>query len=148
MVGAMTCHLVKPKTTLSFSWFLIESRYRQRRYRVTQRDVDEPTNVSVRFAPGQKAAYVTATTLTDIFYLSHRHAGLAKAWQSVHYLLNHLPIISVGIDELRAAATLEGHDFEDNLQIACATRMQLDAIVTRDSTFCCSQGVRRMLLVR
>lgn len=82
----------------------------------------------------QFAAYVTATTLTDIFYLSHRHAGLAKAWQSVHYLLNHLPIISVGIDELRAAAILEGRDFEDNLQIACATRMQLDAIVTRDAT--------------
>lgn len=82
----------------------------------------------------QFVAYVTATTLTDIFYLSHRHAGLAKAWQSVHYILNHLPIIPVGIEELQTAATLEGPDFEDNLQIACATRMQLDAIVTRDAT--------------
>ncbi|RKU34099.1 DNA-binding protein [Candidatus Poribacteria bacterium] len=90
----------------------------------------------------QFATYVTATTLTDIFYLSHRHAGLAKAWQSVHYLLNHLPIISVGIDELRAAATFEGQDFEDTLQIACATCMQLDAIV-----ICCPQGVRRRWLV-
>ncbi|RKU34037.1 hypothetical protein C6495_08660 [Candidatus Poribacteria bacterium] len=31
-----------------------ESRYRQRRYRVTQRDVRSRTNLSVRFAPGQK----------------------------------------------------------------------------------------------
>lgn len=82
----------------------------------------------------QLVAYVTATTLTDIFYLSRRQANLEKAWQLVHSVLNQLPIISVGIEELQAAATLEGHDFEDNLQIACATRMQLDVIVTRDST--------------
>lgn len=82
----------------------------------------------------QLVAYVTATTLTDVFYLSRRQANLEKAWQLVHSVLNQLPIISVGIDELRAAAILEGRDFEDNLQIACATRMQLDAIVTRDAT--------------
>ena len=82
----------------------------------------------------QLVAYVTATTLTDIFYLSRRQANLEKAWQLVHSVLNQVPIISVGIEELQTASTLESPDFEDNLQIACATRMQLDVIVTRDAT--------------
>jgi predicted nucleic acid-binding protein len=40
----------------------------------------------------------------------------------------------VGIDELRLATTLDGNDFEDNLQMACAISRQLDLIVTRNLT--------------
>ena len=85
-------------------------------------------------ADGQFVAYVTATSLTDIFYLSRREVSLEKAWQSIHAVLNQLSIISVGADELEAAVMLEGNDFEDNLQIACAMSLQLDFIVTRDSS--------------
>ena len=77
-------------------------------------------------------AYITATSLTDIFYLSRRLAGLEKAWQVIHVTLDQLSIIPVGIKELRLATTLEGNDFEDNLQLACAIRRQLDAIITRN----------------
>ncbi len=31
----------------------------------------------------QFVAYVTATTLTDIFYISRRYGGLEKAWRLV-----------------------------------------------------------------
>ena len=55
VVGAMTCHLVKPKSSLMISTFYQKSRKRHRLFRVTQRDTDEPNNVSVRFAPGQKS---------------------------------------------------------------------------------------------
>lgn len=77
-------------------------------------------------------AYVTATSVTDIFYITRRHAGREKAWQVIHVILDQLSIIPVGIDDLRLATTIGGRDFEDNLQVACAVRMQLDAIVTRD----------------
>lgn len=80
----------------------------------------------------QFTAYVTATTLTDIFYISRRYGGLEKAWQLVHAVLNQLPIISVGPRELQLATGLGGNDFEDNLQVACAMIMQLDVIVTRN----------------
>lgn len=69
---------------------------------------------------GRFFAYITATSLTDIFYLSRRLAGLEKAWQAIHIILDQLSIIPVGINELRLATTMEGSDFEDNLQVACA----------------------------
>ena len=83
---------------------------------------------------GQFVAYVTATSLTDIFYVTRRQAGRERAWELVRATLNQLSIISVGGDELEAAVMLEGNDFEDNLQIACAMSLQLDFIVTRDSS--------------
>lgn len=81
---------------------------------------------------GRFVAYVTATSLTDIFYITRRYAGQEKAWQAVHSILDQLSVIPVGIDELRLATTLNGNDFEDNLQIACAISRQLDLIVTRN----------------
>ena len=83
---------------------------------------------------GQFVAYVTATSLTDIFYVTRRQAGRERAWELVQATLNQLSIISVGGDELEAAVMLQGNDFEDNLQIACAMSLQLDFIVTRDSS--------------
>ena len=83
---------------------------------------------------GQFFAYITATSLTDIFYLSRRLAGLEKAWQIIHANLDQLSVVPVGIDELRLATRLAGSDFEDNLQIACAINAQLDLIVTRNLT--------------
>ena len=38
--------------------------------------------------------------------------------------LDQLSVIPVGIDELRLATALDGNDFEDNLQIACAISKQ------------------------
>jgi predicted nucleic acid-binding protein len=80
----------------------------------------------------QFVAYITATSLTDIFYIIRRYAGHDKAWQAVHSSLDQLSVIPVGIDELHLAATLGGNDFEDNLQVACAISRQLDLIVTRN----------------
>ena len=80
----------------------------------------------------QFVAYVTATTITDIFYISRRYGGVEKAWQLVHAVLNQLPIISVGPRELQLATRLGGNDFEDNLQVACAVNRQLDFIITRN----------------
>ena len=62
-------------------------------------------------------ACVTATSLTDIFYIIRRYAGREKAWQAVHSCLDQLSVIPVGIDELRLATTLDGNDFEDNWSI-------------------------------
>jgi predicted nucleic acid-binding protein len=80
----------------------------------------------------QFVAYVTATSITDIFYIIRRYAGHEKAWQSVYSSLDQLSVVPVGVDELRLATTLEGDDFEDNLQIACAISAQLDLVVTRN----------------
>lgn len=68
----------------------------------------------------QLAAHITATSLTDVFYISRRHAGRDRAWLAVQACLDQLYIISVGFNELHVATTMGGSDFEDSLQIACA----------------------------
>lgn len=82
----------------------------------------------------QVAAHISATALTDIFYIARRHADRDQAWLAIRACLDQLYIISVGINELQAAAAKEGHDFEDSLQVACAVAANLDAIITRDSS--------------
>ena len=81
---------------------------------------------------GQFEAFVTASSLTDLFYLSRRHSGRERAWDVVRSCLDDLYVIGVSIIELRSALNRPGIDFEDNLQIACAESAVLDFIITRD----------------
>ncbi len=79
---------------------------------------------------GRVMAYLTASTFTDIFYIARKVAGIAGARQAVRTCLEAFEIRDR--HTLQHAETLLGNDFEDNLQIACATLQNLDAIVTRD----------------
>jgi predicted nucleic acid-binding protein len=78
------------------------------------------------------AAHITASSLSDIFYVSRRLADRARAWLAVGTCLDQLYVIPVALPVLQAAARLGGGDFEDNLQMASAVAANLDAIVTRD----------------
>lgn len=76
--------------------------------------------------------YVSASSLTDIFYIAKRIRGAEAAREAVHKCLKAFEICSVTRDSLELAWRLAGVDFEDDLQVACATIEVLDAIVTRD----------------
>jgi hypothetical protein len=78
------------------------------------------------------AVHITATTLTDIFYLSRRLIDRTRAWLAVGTCLDQLYILPVGLPVLQAAVRIGDGDFEDHLQIASAVAANLDAIVTRD----------------
>lgn len=75
---------------------------------------------------------ISASSLTDVFYVSRRIAGRDQAWRAVRTCLDQLVILAVGRAEAESAALLKGEDFEDNLQIACAVAVGLEFIVTRD----------------
>ncbi|HEX8683977.1 MAG TPA: PIN domain-containing protein [Ardenticatenaceae bacterium] len=85
--------------------------------------------------------YVTATTVTDVFYIARRLAGLEIARTATRVCLEAFDICAVERQTLEAAMAFAGADFEDNLQIACAILMGLDAIVTRDQ-----EGLRNSLV--
>jgi hypothetical protein len=55
------------------------------------------------------------------------------ARQAVRICLEAFEICAVDHQALEQAQALPGSDFENNLQIACASLAGLDAIVTRDS---------------
>jgi predicted nucleic acid-binding protein len=78
--------------------------------------------------------YVTATTLTDIFYISRKHTrSIEQARQAVSETLTVMEICPVNRAVLKSAFGSGLADFEDAVQIACAIAQALDAIVTRDT---------------
>lgn len=82
---------------------------------------------------GQVIGYVTATTLTDIFYIARRHTrSVEQARQAITEILNVMEICPVSRAVLESALGLGLVDFEDAGQVACAVAQGLDAIVTRD----------------
>lgn len=81
---------------------------------------------------GRIVGHITATTLTDIFYVSRRLADVYLARKAVRTCLDAFEICSVDRGALESAETMSGNDFEDNLQIACAIIANIDAIVTRN----------------
>ncbi len=82
----------------------------------------------------QVVGYVTATTLTDIFYIARRQTqSVERAKQVVSITLAVMEICPVDRAVLEVALTSGLRDFEDAVQVACAIAQSLDAIVTRDT---------------
>lgn len=77
--------------------------------------------------------YVTATTLTDIFYIVRKERGIAIAKQAVSRILVVMKICTVDRTILETAIASNLPDFEDAVQLACAILENVDAIVTRDA---------------
>jgi predicted nucleic acid-binding protein len=81
---------------------------------------------------GKILGCITASTLTDIFYLARKHSGQVGAFNAMRVCLDAFAICQVDRRALEEALGMPGSDFEDNLQIACASLANLDFILTRD----------------
>jgi predicted nucleic acid-binding protein len=83
---------------------------------------------------GQITGYVTATTLTDIFYISRKLTrSVEQARQAVSEILTAMVICPIDRAVLESAFNSGLVDFEDAVQIFGAVAQGLDAILTRDS---------------
>lgn len=81
---------------------------------------------------GRLEGCITASSLTDVFYIARRLAGQDRARQAIRECLDALTVLSVGREDLECAYGLAATDFEDAVQISATIRAGLDAIVTRD----------------
>ena len=81
---------------------------------------------------GRLQSHVSASTITDIFYIGRRLVGTEQARRVVRACLDTLQIVGVTRELLDAADRRAGSDYEDNLQIECAVAAGVDAIITRD----------------
>ena len=82
---------------------------------------------------GRIIGYITASAITDIFYIARRLTSLEIAHTAVLTCLEAFQICTVDRRVLEEAISLPGSkDFEDNIQLACANIEGLEAIVTRD----------------
>ncbi len=78
--------------------------------------------------------YVTATTLTNIFYIARRQTrSVELARQAVSETLTLMEVCWVDRVILEAAFSSNLRDFEDAVQLACAMASRLDVIITRNA---------------
>jgi predicted nucleic acid-binding protein len=81
---------------------------------------------------GTIQGYIAATTITNIFYIVRKIKGREVALTAINRLLVGLHFCPVDHQVIQVALALNLDDFEDGIQLACATINQLPAIVTRD----------------
>ena len=77
--------------------------------------------------------YITASSATDIYYLTRRHlhnADQAKNTMSKLYELFY--ILDVTSNDCQEALSSKVKDYEDAVIASCASRNQMDYIVTRN----------------
>lgn len=78
-------------------------------------------------------AYVTASSITDIYYLLHRHLRDNKRCrQEIFKIIKIFGILDVTGSDCEKALELPMPDYEDALLAACAKRGKMECIVTRN----------------
>lgn len=93
---------------------------------------DASTEVLGRIERGEETGYLAAHTVTTLRYLLARHRGRGAARREVGLLLRLFEIVPVDEDRLLQALDLDLPDFEDGVQAACAEKVAVDALVTRN----------------
>lgn len=81
---------------------------------------------------GSLEGYIAATTITNIFYIIRKAEGRETALAAIHRLLVGLEFCAVDRQTIETALSFDLRDFEDAIQLACATLNQLDGVVTRN----------------
>jgi predicted nucleic acid-binding protein len=88
--------------------------------------------VLILAAQGRLNAYVSASTVSDIYYLTRRANGHAWTLSFLRNLFTFCQIAPVGPDVIQQALASDFQDFEDAIQWATALQSSLEAIVTRN----------------
>ena len=77
--------------------------------------------------------FVSATTVTDIYYIAKRHLKNHEAVMTLlRKFLQIVKVVKVTHKEIYLAVNLDWKDFEDSVQYAVALRNNFDGIVTRN----------------
>jgi predicted nucleic acid-binding protein len=97
----------------------------------------EAKDVFRAFGKEQFEPYVTANSLTDIFYVLRRgnNAHSKKAKTVIANLVSIVNIISLTESDCSDALELPMDDFEDAVVSICAKKVNADYIVSRDEKF-------------
>jgi predicted nucleic acid-binding protein len=81
----------------------------------------------------QFIGYISASAITDIFYISRKKLGKEIARESIKHLLHIFYPATVTDDNIYHALDLEWDDFEDSVQYVVGEGLSVDYIVTRNT---------------
>jgi len=77
-------------------------------------------------------AFLSNTSITDIFYIVNRHAGQEKARGFIADVLDTFRLADIDEEGFREALNSGMNDFEDAVQYVICTSNGCDALVTRN----------------
>lgn len=81
---------------------------------------------------GEARTFVSASMVTDMFYLLRKDFGSNEAQRMIEEDLSFLEIVGVSPDDIAKALEQKWRDFEDCLVSVCAKRIGADYIITRN----------------
>jgi predicted nucleic acid-binding protein len=77
--------------------------------------------------------YISASAITDIFYISQKKLGKKTAREAINHLLHIFYPATVTDNNIYQALALEWDDFEDSVQYIVGEGLAVDYIVTRNT---------------
>jgi predicted nucleic acid-binding protein len=81
---------------------------------------------------GKVMGYVSAHTMTTLFYLLQKYLSAAEARAAITNLLQITKIATVDQSTIEQALNLSFRDFEDAVQMIAAIQCKADAVITRN----------------
>jgi predicted nucleic acid-binding protein len=77
--------------------------------------------------------YISASAITDIFYISQKELGKKAAQEAIKHLLHIYYPATVTDKDIYKALDLTWDDFEDSVQFIVGEGLSVDYIITRDT---------------
>ena len=78
------------------------------------------------------SAYVSASAITDIFYITRKSKGREAAKQFIQDLISIVQVVGVDHAVIQRALSTEMKDFEDAVQGEAASQAGIDYLITRN----------------
>lgn len=76
-------------------------------------------------------AYITATTVTDLFYIIQKQThDVERTYAVMRNIFKIVSVLSVTDEDIQAAFEKRWRDFEDSVQYTSAVNNQMDYIIT------------------
>ena len=82
----------------------------------------------------QIIGYITASTVTDIYYISRKEKGKVIALEFISNLIEVVDVLGVDKNIIIKAIRSKLKDFEDAVQVSAAEYNEIDIIVTRNKS--------------
>jgi predicted nucleic acid-binding protein len=95
---------------------------------------EDAEDVLVLAESGEVEGYLSASAITDIFYIARKALGdKEKALGLIRGLLTYIHVAIVDENVIRSAMDIDWNDFEDAVQYSAGVKLDAEYLVTRDA---------------
>jgi len=95
---------------------------------------EEASQIFAKIDTGEIKGFITASSVTDIYYITRKSCGREKTITFIRELIDIFEVLSVTKESIIDALNTEFKDFEDAMQYCIADMNNIDVIVTRNKS--------------